>query len=234
MAALSLAADRGARMIEMDATVSADGVAVVHHDFELDRCTNGTGPIIQHTYEQLQALDCGAWFDKKYPDAPVKFAGEPLPTLAQAARLILDRSMALNLEIKPSLGWDEPTARVCAETLAQVWPADAPIVVSSMSERALGVFKAHAPQFPRGLITYAIPENWRERMTDLGCVSLHCSHFFATPGTISEVQDAGYKILAYTVNDTAEAKRLFDDGLDAVFTDRIGEMNPLYGAAAPA
>lgn len=233
LSALSLAADRGARMVEMDVTISADGVAVIHHDFELNRCTSGTGPIIQHSYEQLRTLDCGAWFDKKHPNAPIKFAGEPLPTLEQAARLILERSMALNLEIKPSLGWDEPTARACAETLAKIWPEGAPIVVSSMSERALAVFKDHAPQFLRGLITYAIPENWRERMAALDCVSLHCSHFFAAPHAIREVQDAGYKILAYTVNDTLEAKRLLDSGLDAIFTDRIGEMTALYGAPTP-
>jgi len=42
--------------VEIDIRTSADGIFVLNHDATLDRCTTGTGPLAEHTFEQLRAL----------------------------------------------------------------------------------------------------------------------------------------------------------------------------------
>lgn len=74
--ALELAAALGAHIIEIDVRTTMDGHLVVLHDARLDRTTDGTGPVYNHTLAEVQALDAGRWF---HPD----HAGARVPTLGQ-------------------------------------------------------------------------------------------------------------------------------------------------------
>src|SRR5260370_18930132 len=74
----------GADLVELDYRHSRDGVPVVIHDAYLDRTTNARKRWKQRHIKvraksaaQIQSLDAGSWFD-------VKYAGEKVPTLAQA------------------------------------------------------------------------------------------------------------------------------------------------------
>ena len=82
LAAIYRAKDLGASAIEMDATISSDGVAVMLHDEYVDRCSDGSGPIAQKTIDEIRKLDGGSWFGEE-------FAGEPIPTLSQAMAAII-------------------------------------------------------------------------------------------------------------------------------------------------
>ncbi len=53
----------GADGLELDVHLSRDGVPVVHHDAELDRCTNASGPIRALTAAELSRVDAGWRFD---------------------------------------------------------------------------------------------------------------------------------------------------------------------------
>ena len=77
LAAIARAADLGARSVELDVMLSADGVPVIIHDTDLARTTNGTGPVAALAFEQLARLDAGSWFG-------AAFAGERIPSLADA------------------------------------------------------------------------------------------------------------------------------------------------------
>ena len=52
-ASIELAARQGARWAEVDVTISADGVAVIHHDADLSRCSDGSGLVIQKKMAEL-------------------------------------------------------------------------------------------------------------------------------------------------------------------------------------
>ena len=90
----------GADALELDVRVSADGVAVVHHDATLDRTTNGSGPVSRFPLSALQGLDAAA-----------KFRGssgaQSIPTLEE----VLDafRDVPLVIEVK-ELAAADPTA----------------------------------------------------------------------------------------------------------------------------
>ena len=64
------------------------------HDHTLDRTTNGSGPVREHTLCQVQALDAGSW---KGPE----FAGERVPTLREFLDCFgADPDMLFNIELK--------------------------------------------------------------------------------------------------------------------------------------
>ncbi|MEV6028545.1 glycerophosphodiester phosphodiesterase family protein [Streptomyces sp. NPDC052036] len=55
-----IAAERaGLDLIELDLHLSKDGALVIMHDAEVDRTTDGTGPIAEKTVAELRALDAG-------------------------------------------------------------------------------------------------------------------------------------------------------------------------------
>jgi glycerophosphoryl diester phosphodiesterase len=65
--------------LEVDVRTSRDGVLYVIHDATLDRTTNGTGLVREHTAAELDQLDAGSWFAPAY-------AGERIPRLETMLR----------------------------------------------------------------------------------------------------------------------------------------------------
>jgi glycerophosphoryl diester phosphodiesterase len=83
---LALAA--GADLIELDYHHSQDGVPMVIHDATLDRTTNAREVwkrkrirVADKTAVEIQTLDAGGWFDKK-------FAGAKVPLLVEALNFV--------------------------------------------------------------------------------------------------------------------------------------------------
>lgn len=93
IAALRLAVDAGATMVELDVQVTRDDTLVVFHDDTLERTTNGYGALCEKTYDELYALDAGSWFGRQ-------FAGQHIPRLQQALDVLAGK-VYLNIEIKP-------------------------------------------------------------------------------------------------------------------------------------
>jgi glycerophosphoryl diester phosphodiesterase len=218
LAAICLAAEQGARWVEVDVMVTRDGHPVIHHDETLERCTDGSGPLLACDLESLSKLDAGAWFD-------TRFAGERVPTLEALIALLKELGMGLNLELKPLPGWEGPTTRAVAKVLASHWPTRQPLLVSSFSERALANFAARLPGAPRGYLTNVVPPDWRERLADTGCRTLHCQ---AGPllqrEAVSALKSAGIGVLCYTVNELEDAERLLNWGAAGVFSDHPARL----------
>ena len=83
LAAFGAAVALGAEEIEFDIWSTTDGVLVSSHDSTLERISNGTGKIYEHTYEQLLTLDFGVKYGEKFKGLKIctfeeilqKFAG---------------------------------------------------------------------------------------------------------------------------------------------------------------
>jgi glycerophosphoryl diester phosphodiesterase len=60
MESLTQALEMGVDAIEFDVRVTKDGVAVVLHDAELDRTTNGHGNLNAYSFAEVRSLDAGA------------------------------------------------------------------------------------------------------------------------------------------------------------------------------
>ena len=57
--------------IEID-QMTKDGHLVAMHDEILNRTTNGTGLVKEHTLEEIKQLNAGSLFNEKYPNLAKK------------------------------------------------------------------------------------------------------------------------------------------------------------------
>lgn len=218
LAAVRLAAGQGAGWVEVDVAVTADGTAVIHHDDRLERCTSGSGWLLAHRYEELSVLDAGSWF------AP-EFAAERIPTLEALLALAVELDIGLNLEIKPLSGWEEPTAAAMIETLKKWWRERCPLLISSFSPISLRVVRERLANVPRAYNAMVVPPDWEQRLEYAGCIGIHChGEAQLDPGTVASVKSTGKRMLCFTVNDAAQARRLLGWGVDGVITDHPGRM----------
>jgi len=219
LAALRTGRHHGYRMVEFDVKLSRDGVAVLLHDDDLDRTTDGQGPAADHDYAQLAQRDAGGWHSPE-------FAGEPVPTFAAVARQALANGIACNVEIKPSPGREAETGHAVALQARQLWQGAAPPLLSSFSEAALAAAHQAAPELPRALLVETVPADWEDRLRQHGCVALNINQKDATPERVRAVHDAGYRLCAWTVNDPERARLLLAWGVDAIFTDELATIRP--------
>ena len=91
-AGFDLALELGVDGIETDVQKTKDGKLVLFHGERLDRTTNGIGVLQEASWQELQHLDAGSWFDDIY-------AGQRIPLLIEALERYGTRSY-LDLEIK--------------------------------------------------------------------------------------------------------------------------------------
>jgi len=212
LAGFRCAKSLGCDWIEFDVRLTADGALVVCHDSRLDRTTDTTGRIATMTLPAVRQSDAGASFD-------AKFAGELIPMLEEALALADEIGLGANIEIKADRGLARATAAAVAEMLTRLGGRHAPVLVSSFLRPALATMKDLAPLVPRGLLLRRFPLRWAGLASRLGCSSLHLDHRSLHPGLVDSVRRAGYPLLAYTVNDPARARLLFNWGVTSVFSD---------------
>jgi glycerophosphoryl diester phosphodiesterase len=218
LASLRKAKELGASWVEFDVKLTRDGHPVLFHDERLDRTTSGQGEVALTTLAQLRKLDAGAWF------APA-FAGERVPTFADALALCAELGLGINVELKPCPGREAETARVALETLLEHWAERRPVpLISSFARVCLTVAWDVAPELPRGYLAGALPRRWREQLDAYRCTTLHLHHRRVSAGQRAAVAAAGVPLALYTVNDPLRARALLGTGAAALFTDRVGEV----------
>jgi glycerophosphoryl diester phosphodiesterase len=133
--------------IELDVQASRDGQALVIHDYQLDRLTEGIGPIcgmVAAELEKIRLRDCD----------------ETIPSLAEVLKLIAGRAPLL-IEAK------SPGRRVSAlsrAVLANLTGYTGPVAVMSFNPEIGRWFARRAPWVLRGLVVTEAGRRWRGRI----------------------------------------------------------------------
>jgi glycerophosphoryl diester phosphodiesterase len=213
------AAIQGAKWVEFDVGLSADGQCFVLHDDTLDRTTSGKGPAHLKTVAELQALDAGFWFGAKY-------TGAKLPTLVETIAVLTELDMMCNVEIKAAPeGRHAELAKAVTTELRKSWPAGKPKpMISSFELECLRTAHAEAPEFPRGYLVGGRPLDWLAQARSVAAVAMNIDNDHATQPWMAELKQAGYAVLVWTVNAPERAARLIEWGADGVFTDAPGAV----------
>lgn len=225
----------GYRAVETDVMLTKDQVPVMMHDEKFGRVIRADSRSVPEvTAEELLKMDAGGWL------SPFWY-GVSAPLLTTALRWCRLNRVWMNLEIKPAHGHAEETGRIAAETVAREYEGlvraggDAPEgivpevpLLSSYSREALVAARIAAPDLPRALLVDDVPDDWREACAELGCVSLNIDYRTATPELVSAIHAAGLWVFAYTPNDPDEVAALLRMGVDALCTDRIDRIAPVF------
>lgn len=186
--------------IEVDVRRCASGDLVVIHDQTVDRVSDGTGPVAEHTLAELRALD-------------VLGTGEGVPSLAALLEAV-PPSVGVNVELK-----ERGTA---ADALRLMTDEHPQTVVSSYLTDVLSDCREADPSIPRALITEASGVESVETAADLGCDYLHVWKERCEERLVREVHGAGMSVNAWTVDTRSEAETLAALGVDGVIADRWG------------
>ncbi len=209
--AIKKAAKMGLNWIEVDVAISADEQPVIFHDSHLERCSNGSGKLVETSYQQLQHLDFGAWFAPSY-------AKEPILTLTELLDLALQQHLSLNLEIKPEQGYEQATIHAIVQCL-QAYTKLPHLLFSSFSIKSLMLIKKSLAQHPRAVLVEEIHSDCIPLLKEVNASGLHFDAAKNTEEKIKKMLTQNMPLLAYTVNNPQTAQRLFNLGITAVFSD---------------
>lgn len=216
LGAFDKALQLGARAIELDVQMSADGEVVVFHDFALDRTSNGTGWVRAHTWSQLALLDVGGSGDPAYSRARI-------PRLQEALDLIKGRGF-VNVELKPNtrndIGFEAKVAQIVRDSgMAR------DVVFTSFDHVAIRRIKAVAPDIAAVVTLGARLAGELDYVRRVGADGSNHSLLWWTPELVDAYHAADLIVhgsLAETLEDLLYARRV---GVDLIDSD-----NPeLYG-----
>lgn len=216
LVAFEAAIAAGADSVEFDVRMTADGAAVVMHDPEVDRTTDGSGPVCDLTLAELRRFAI-----------PVP-GGEAarVPTLDEALRCCSGR-VAIDVEIKNLPGEPDfqPDRQDAVEATVRAIESgfSGPAMISSFNPLALAHSRSVAPGIPTGLLTDTGVEA-RAALQFAGAeghrwVLPFVDRVLDAPGLAEEVHEAGLRLGVWITDDPAAAVRLWRLGADAVATN---------------
>lgn len=135
--------------IEIDLQCSADGHAMVFHDYDLDRLTAAKGPLREHAAAVLSAI-------------ALKDADDGIPTFAEVLTIVAGQ-VPLLVEIKDQDGAMGPgVGSLEAATARCLAGYRGDVAVMSFNPHSVAEMARLAPDVPRGLTTSAYdPDAWK-------------------------------------------------------------------------
>lgn len=197
--------------LETDVHATSDGVVVAFHDDHLDRVTDMSGAIAEHTYEEVSR----ARIDGR----------ARVPTLEALLRAF--PRAHFNIDIKATSAV-EPLARVIEESRAHDR-----VLVSAFSRKRLMSFRrltggrvitgatpievAAFRLLPSGRLAQRLCGRW---VTALQVPHRRGPLKVVTPGFVRRAHAAGVHVHVWTVDDPSEMRELLDRGVDGLVTDR--------------
>lgn len=215
MPGLLAAVAAGARYVEFDVQLCADGAPVLLHDSSLLRTAGVAQEVFELSLQQLQALEAGE---------PARFAntfsGVRIPTLTEAvAALAPTPRITAFVELKrESLRRHGREATVDA-VLQAVAGAANPCVIISFDEEALFLARARGAT----AIGWALPR-WSRNHLDAAAALVPQYLFCRISALPAKLPPAPWRWVVYETSEPALANWALARGADLVETDAIAEM----------
>ncbi|MFC4250444.1 glycerophosphodiester phosphodiesterase [Sinimarinibacterium flocculans] len=239
MLAYENAARLGVDDFEADMLVTADEVLVLMHDDTLDRTTDCSGRVADHSYAEILECDAAYWFSPGQPTTspdearahPLRGTGVRVPTaeelFAFAAQFEGDYAPTVTIEIKISFDGVEglTTAGLRAAQLLvgqiQASGIQDRIIVQSFNPLAIDAVKLLDPTI-RTL--YLTPSG---ALLSLSYATLRGHEYvapqFASPDLNAALVDSahalGKQVVPWTADSEADIRQLIDMGVDGIITN---------------
>jgi glycerophosphoryl diester phosphodiesterase len=218
------AIDYGIDALEADIHLTRDGELVAIHDGSLNRTTNGSGRVREHTLNQLETLDAGR--------------GEKIPRLAQIFSLAANAPIHLYLDIKGDSGAE--FLEVAEALVGAVESAGllSRVIFTSYASPALLRVKALQP----GVSTMLDPSPQDGSLTPqqicaqtlrAGANSISYDFQLLTAGIVDEARLCGLTLFPWMPNGPEDIRRTLAFGVTGVMTDKPDVLNQVLRAANP-
>ena len=224
MPAFGAAIGLGASEIELDVWATKDGEIVSCHDSTLERVSDGTGKLFEHTLAELQTFD----FGKKFGE---RFAGLRIVTLDEVLKRFASRTV-MNIHVKPYSLTEAYPEYIMKKIVALVRRYDSARHCYFMLEtdEQIRQFKAYAPDIPVcvGHLS-ARPYEIVDRAIELGCEKVQLFKPYFNDEMITKAHEHGIRCNIFYADDIDEAKRYIEMGIDTILTNDYLKISTALG-----
>ncbi|MDR1205387.1 MAG: glycerophosphodiester phosphodiesterase [Peptococcaceae bacterium] len=206
MLAFERAIEAGCDGFETDVQLSADSETVLIHDETVDRTTDGSGVVCELTLEQIRRLDAGE--------------GERAPTLAELLRLVRERGLWLNIELKNGMA---PRPGMEAAVIRQVraFGLTERVILSSFNHRSMVLCKQLAPEIRTGLLYMQPLHEVQKYARTCGADAIHPHYLLATrdPDLTPLCREARVAMNVWTADDPDVIAQLAQANVNAIISN---------------
>lgn len=202
LSAFRRALEIGVCGIEVDVQSCLDDYVIIH-DAWLDRTTNGTGRVCDTPLKAIKSLDAGL--------------GQQVPTLDEFIHFTNNQVM-LNLELKNTFHLDKLVKQLLTAVEAD-WVRKENLLISSFNHHQLQDVKQRLPWVKIGALTSSIPLDYAQFASDLNAYSIHVDKDFVNKAFVADAHQRGLAIYAYTVDKYDDVKRMYQLGVDGIFSN---------------
>ena len=203
----------GAEEIEFDLWFTTDGEVVSSHDSKLDRVSNGTGRIYDHSYEELAALDFGYKFGEKFKGMKILKFEEILKKFSCHC--------VMNIHIKTKDNQNPADPEFLSKIIALVRKYDCEKYVYFMSgnDQVLAQLCELAPDLARCCGGGDAPYEIVERAIKYGCKKVQLFKPYFNQEMIDKAHANGITCNVFWSDDPDETEKFLDMGIDTILTN---------------
>jgi glycerophosphoryl diester phosphodiesterase len=225
MYAFTRAAEMGVDVLEMDIHSTADGVLVVMHDPTVERTTDGAGRINALTLAELKRFDAGYhWSPDGGKSHPFRGRGITVPTLEEVFTSF--NSMHLNIDIKQQ----QPSLAASFCRMVREHGMTNKVLVGSFHTEALEEFRRECPAVATSYNAAEVGAFLRISTAGLDKLHSPVAQALQVPeqangrqvlsrNFVEAAHERNLQVHAWTINETADIKRMLDLGVDGIITD---------------
>ena len=213
MAAFGAAIGLGTEEIEFDLWFTKDGEVVSCHDDTLDRVSNGTGKIYEHTYDELKNLDFGSKFSEKFKGIKILKFEDILKKFACHA--------VMNIHVK-SIDTPAFSKEEALRKLAQIihkYDCEKYVYFMSGEDSFHKLAKTAVPNITRCMGGGNAPWQIVERAIKYGCQKVQLFKPYFNQEMIDKAHSNGIICNVFWSDDANEAKKFLDMGIDTILTN---------------
>jgi glycerophosphoryl diester phosphodiesterase len=196
----------GATMLEMDVRATRDDAVVVIHDENLERTTNGRGPVSEYALSELRGLRLKN--------------SEPIPTLSEVLERFGGRCQ-LNLDVKAK------AAGPLALELVEEAGILERVLFSSLEGPSLLRLKAAHPE---ARVAFSCDDrrlNLLKIAESIGAEAVHPHKRLVNRRLVVDAHAIGMRVHAWIVNRRGAMRKLIDLDVDGIITERVERLRGL-------
>jgi glycerophosphoryl diester phosphodiesterase len=219
----------GADVLEMDAHITRDGQIVLMHDEEVDRTSNGTGLIEEHTLADLKQLDAAyMWSNDGGKTFPYRGQGIQVTTLEELFQKIPQMRYVIEIKLTQN-SIDKP---LC--DLIRKHDMQEKVMIASFHDEAMQNFRTTCPEVAtsasRGEVTrfVLLGKVFLSGLTAPRFQSIQPPYDpeesmnipIMTERFIREAHAKNVRVEPWTVDDPGLMRQYIEWGVDGIITDR--------------
>ncbi|AFQ12179.1 TPA: glycerophosphodiester phosphodiesterase [Bacillus pacificus] len=215
--------------IEIDLQMTKDGYLVAMHDETLNRTTNGTGLVKEHTLEEIKQLNAGSTYNKKYPNlAKKEYENAKVPTLEEVIE-VFGHDANYYIETKSPDEYPEMEEKLLE--IINHYEIQDKVIIQSFSEESLQKIHNLNVNIP---LVQLLSYKKAVQLTELEikkyktyCIGLGMNYKYIDSAYVKKIKKQGLEVHPFTVDNEADMKKLLLWGVDGMFTNYPDRLHSL-------